>query len=475
MAIDKQYIMFGKMSNSEIENKIGMYFSHQNKFTYSENVSVNEVNSMISFEGFQKDFFTNIWKEYLEKLDIDFQSFEVTSMVLDMHFFHEALFFYIYGVFKFKALKYFKDNLKVLRKDFYWENPEEAFSHFENVDKLSQLESTLQGTVSDQKISKENLEESLVDSSDYEVDRPPVVFPDSDEENEDSGLNIHEFNRERNNMLNQNDNFPRFEEDDAPLTNNHFLKDELSKIYEETYREEYSKDPSRKESTNTFMKSANRKNNSQSSLPRPSLQFQGKHGMDNDFGTDKDLTSHLNASNRTSIPMGMFRGNNSKEFKKEALEYLSTELDKHQNPNGKFGKQIDTVSKSLNIELKQIHNQSDSDSYNSYGYIQGHQPKDNNLVELSLRDNQVERNLADSERSIRKYQGSSTSGLNIYKIPDSSEKKYNSDKESFELETGRMSQSHKSQTTSQTNRNNLSNMSLLNYSIKEGGTLHFQP
>ena len=166
VSVDREYILFGAQREGQMLSEIGMYIPHENKFIFSDHVSASPENSMICFEGYKKDFFTSIWTTYLERLPIDFEAFIINPLIFDIFFFNETLFFYCYGALKFKSLNYFKDNFKILRQDFYWEDKPKVEEFFE---KMNQPNVQL----SDEPVNETSLNNGSVEAN--SVDRQSTI------------------------------------------------------------------------------------------------------------------------------------------------------------------------------------------------------------------------------------------------------------------------------------------------------------
>ena len=454
ISVDKQYILYGTQLNGEMLPQIGMYIPHKNKFIFSDHISVNSQNSMMSFEGYDKIFFTDIWKNYLTSLPVDFESFEVNPFIFDIFSFNETLFFYSYGAFKFKSLKLFKDNFKILRRDFYWENKPEAEEYFNKISKG--VETISQDTDNRTSINEIRSEDEISlergstfgsqifrmpsgvevsDDEDYNYNKTQSITDQmgteemmkrfSQGDTRQSGVSEkHEVEIQG---LNKDTDFGNEEEDvgegNNSQENNGLLKQKFSIIEEES--QNISKDNSKNEDLSTFLKSSHKIFNTKNSDTQQSSYFQ-KNIINDEFYSKKnhfgDINSNFDSNNDSEV--SQFIQNHSK-FTDQAVD--SPFLSSTHRQSTEFQKRISLISQSLNMQKKK-------DPETSLG-------KEFHVREDPLFDsNEIMRDSQELKIGGQSHEYIISSGLGFNKYIISSQLENDRNVIITEFETGRMSQ-----------------------------------
>lgn len=326
VSVDREYILFGAQRDGQMLSEIGMYIPHENKFIFSDHVSTDPENSMICFEGYKKDFFTSIWTSYLELLPIDFESFVVNPLIFDIFFFNETLFFYSYGALKFKSLSYFKDNFKILQRDFYWEDRAKVEEYFENMSKPAIQ--TSEEPINETSLNNQSLDANSIDRQstiDSQVFRMPSGLNETDDDESPASIynqltkneTIESFSQDTENQFPQEGSpslrvstdsgvnarmSKDFLEHRLPLTQSNLLKGEFSVIEEESHHPNYSKDFSKFDNQSTFLKSFKRK--TITTQTRKSNYFH-QNIMNDDFFSKKnhfdEIDSNFNSNTNEEV------------------------------------------------------------------------------------------------------------------------------------------------------------------------------
>lgn len=484
VSVDKQHILFGKMSLGQISPQIAIYYPGQNKFTHSEHVSGEEQNSMVIFEGFQKDFFADIWKEYLDSLPVDFEVFYVQSLVVDMHFFNEALFFYLYGAFKFRSLQFFKDNFQIIRRDFFWEDPRQAEAHFER----------LQNPGADESSEKDGGSEKMPDlsltledplgselerqsSNEDEIPRLPSGIEES--EDEDFGRSHSELmariegeragpgglrealNQKGYVQIEETHSFEKFRRGrkadarETPESKQNLLKDKFSAIEEESFLNDLSRETSRTDSMFNLT-GVSRQRTGESGLNKRSLEGSLKAQLRTTVETE--VYSEMNRDKRNTRKVTSI-GEYSGFLKKKNLEYeeVSNAIYSSNKRDQRSPKNDGFVSKSLKLFAKEEPEEGPTETGdlrnigNDFSQSEETVSVESDLIAKNL--HKIRNSFRESRGKPEEYESdfnrSSNFGFNKY--IQSSSRIASSTTETppaFELETGRMSQSHCSEANS---------------------------
>lgn len=440
VSVDKQHILYGQMSGEQFHQKVGLYFPDQNKFCFVENFSSQADQHRTSFEGFQKDFFADIWREYLDSLPVDFEGFSVQSLIFNMHFFNEALFFYLYGAFKLRSLEFFKDNLRIVQKSFYWEDSQKAETYFQNLEDHKSGDSSdkesLVTETPDQLASLGRLNESEVDrrsSLEFEIPALPSGLEESDDDDYLQNGQQATFIQLHKHEAYSFEKGPKHESPTMQKSNDELLKERFSAIEEESHMNDYSRDNSRADSQINFLKMSRQKESSRASLQRTTGQLESKPGHSLST-TAKTGEFRKMVSDHVHKEYNGFEEASNSEQEIQSNGYQSSSLKQHKK--GRTG--LDSVSKSLNglppSTGKSARSPKDSANRQSNDLISQNLSKIKNSFKLEHSD--AELDYADN------INRSSTLGFNKYM--NSSSKVSSLNKEDklqiFELETGRMSQ-----------------------------------
>jgi hypothetical protein len=476
VSVDREHIMYGQMNAGQMSSKIAIYYPHENKYTFSENVSKNEENSMITFEGYQKDFFSDIWKKYLERLPVDFEAFYVQSLIFDMHFFNEALFFYLYGAFKFRSLQFFKDNFNIVQPDFFWEDPVKAEHYFKNRGSLEANEESEPEHPSDAEMPDLGLtlEDPLgsdlerLSSNEDEIPRLPSGIEESEDEMVPQVLNVGGFQRpdfqkdQQYIKINKDEAYsferyikPNQQMEDIGDNKNNLLKDKFSVIEEESQHFDVSQKTSRTESQVNIARRSKVGGSANLIFGKNS---EGSFG--NNLQTTVDTEKKSEQGRRVEYPgkitsMGeytRFRKKSGQEYEEvNNVQYSSSER------NLKERQQQGLVSKSLNIVPKKVkeeeteENMRVEDINNDFSQSERTESTYEDMIAINQDKVKNSFNLdVDVDEYESDFNRSSNFGFNKYM--QSSSKVVSSKNEvksqTFELETGRMSQSHASEVNS---------------------------
>jgi hypothetical protein len=456
VSVDREYIMYGTQLNGELLPEIGMYFPHENKFVFSDHISANSQNSMISYEGYRRDFFTSIWKNYLMNLPIDFESFEVNPFIFDLFSFNETLFFYSYGAFKFKSLKNFKDNFRILRREFYWENKEEAELYFNNLNR--EIEESSETPKNDTSINHKSEDEISLERTST-LGSQIFRMPSGVEESEDDEL----YTKQKSftDQMGTEELMKRFSQGDTinskpseeaefgigglvkdndfentnteeigvldqinTIENNGLLKEKFSIIEEESQMQEISKDNSKNEDLSTFLKSSKKFFHTKNSDTQKSGYFQ-KNIINDEFYSKKnhigDINSDFNSDNENEV--SQFIQNHSK-FGDQVID--SPFLSSNFRQSREFRERISLISKSLNMQKK------NPESSNQVFYEMNKDPM--------FDSNEVMRESQELKIGGKSHEYIISSGVGFNKYIISSQLENSKNLQITEFETGRMSQ-----------------------------------
>lgn len=361
IAVDKDRILFGAQQDGRMAAEVGVYVPHQNKFYFSDQLSSNPENSMVCFEGYKKNFFSEIWCEYLASLPAEFESFEVNPFIFDIFSFNETLFFYVYGLFRFKSLQTFRDNFRILRPDFYWEQPREAEQYFERLQHAADHVST---DPRDRVSSQASLEAISLNHSST-IGSQVFRMPSGLEESEDDEAFLAGQRRASENQLDTEDLSRRFSQEEAEYKRakeqreeeetgrdaqapRRLLKEKFSSIEEESQFQEVSKDYSGKERISGGVGWSGRKESRGETGEEDSAYFR-QNLMNNEYFSKKNHFDNID-SNFDSTEKEVTRFIEKYNLRDQRVE--SPFLSSNQPPPALLPPRHAPVTRSLNMQKK---------------------------------------------------------------------------------------------------------------------------
>ena len=390
----------------------------------------------------------------------------------------------MYGIFKFKALKNFKDHFNILDKSFFWESPEEVNEYFNNLENNINFESRSENYYEKEEsnfetVNSDNQCEEAIRISTNTIDNTSEVYkprdiPESSEEYNSEEIKISDKNSEIDDLVkkikesqefqfnsNSIDNLSKDEEIENNR-NNHFLKESLSKINEESQNEDISQTISKTGSNNLFARSSKKKNFSLETHNKDLSNFNKKPFVNNDFDSNFESNNIPLQENTQQI---YFLNNhdknklfcNSEENKKnnmsrKSMDHLPIQKSSKRNIINQMSRSLDmsgnkqssyyednTEKENKQMEIVKISsnfsNEWSSGVFNEYLKSDEDDSEVNRFIEerrkLIMNDEESDKLLKVNSNEILTQKNDNSHQTNLYIQSNS-----------FELETGRMSQNN---------------------------------
>ena len=122
---DKKMI-YGINNNGDYNGEICVYYPEENKFEkFDLKNKKNVFGEKSEFEGIPKNFLTDLVSNYFMNIDIEKKDINnIVSIIFNMQYFKEVIFFYLYGSLKRNVSNLFPDYIEIVTKSFFLENSE---------------------------------------------------------------------------------------------------------------------------------------------------------------------------------------------------------------------------------------------------------------------------------------------------------------------------------------------------------------
>ena len=132
---DKKMI-YGINNNGDYNGEICVYYPEENKFEQLDLKNEKNVfGEKNEYEGIPKNFLTGLISNYFIDIDIEKKDINnIVSIIFNMQYFKEVIFFYLYGSLKRNVSNLFPDYIEIVTKSFFLENLEKNNSSWTDSD-----------------------------------------------------------------------------------------------------------------------------------------------------------------------------------------------------------------------------------------------------------------------------------------------------------------------------------------------------